>query len=290
MLSGVKAHTIRIWEKRYNLLEPERTDTNIRTYNIENLKRLLNVAYLYKGGLKISKIAELKNEELSKLIEHEAAENRADFAAQAFKTAMFTFDAPLFLRTFAQLEDSRSFRQIFSEIFIPMLSDIGYLWQAGAIDPSHERFIAELLKQKIYLHTHQAQQNCKPSTNEVFVLFLPYGEIHEIGILYTNYEIISAGYQTVYLGSNIPMESLNNVVEHFENVTYVGYFTVRPEEEPLQDYLNKFSKIVKNAHHSKFWVLGGKAKEVDFSKLPNNIVSIQDLEVLTKRLKDLKKS
>ena len=154
-LSGVKAHTIRIWEKRYNLLTPDRTDTNIRTYDLDNLKRLLNVTFLYKEGYKISKIAKLDDSEIQTLIEDLAIDSQEDFALKAFKTAMFEFDEQLFTETYSKLSTQKSFREIFFDVFIPLLIEIGTLWQTGTIEPCHESFISELLKRKIIVNIEE---------------------------------------------------------------------------------------------------------------------------------------
>src|SRR5690606_41017589 len=118
-LSNVKAHTLRIWEKRYNLLEPDRTDTNIRKYNIENLKKLLNITYLYNAGYKISKIANLSPGQIQDLIKNNIQGFDSEYMLNVFKSAMFEFDGELFDETLEKLSEKKSFREIFSEIFVP---------------------------------------------------------------------------------------------------------------------------------------------------------------------------
>ncbi|MFT6126236.1 MAG: DNA-binding transcriptional MerR regulator, partial [Flavobacteriaceae bacterium] len=112
-LSGVKAHTIRIWEKRYNLLEPSRSDTNIRNYDLENLKKLLNVTFLYNAGFKISKIAELSEDNVLKIIQEQSENKKEEHAIKLFKTAMFDFDYQLFSKTYRDLLEYKSFREVF---------------------------------------------------------------------------------------------------------------------------------------------------------------------------------
>ena len=213
-LSGVKAHTIRIWEKRYNLLSPDRTETNIRKYDLINLKKLLNVTFLYNEGYKISKIANFDQEEISKLVSGAANLSIDNYSRNALKTAMFEFDHELFNSTYIELKKERSFSNIFSTIFIPLLSEIGKLWQTGTIDPSHERFISELIKQKIVVSINDLQQSREKISSQTFALFLPYEEIHEISLLYANYELINAGMNTIYLGENIHLSSLRHVTKH----------------------------------------------------------------------------
>ena len=193
-LSGVKAHTIRIWEKRYALLEPNRTDTNIRNYDMSNLTKLLNATFLYRQGFKISKIAELRQEEIERLISESELTETNHYALHLFKQSMFEFDHKLFNETYHKLTKKESFDFIFFDLFMPLLNEIGLLWQTGTIDPVHERFISELIKQKIIENIIKAQEELKDDQNPEFALFLPYEEIHEIGLLYANYILMSEGH------------------------------------------------------------------------------------------------
>ncbi|MDC8006381.1 MerR family transcriptional regulator [Aureisphaera galaxeae] len=289
-LSGVKAHTIRIWEKRYNLLEPARTDTNIRKYDLINLKKLLNVTLLYNEGYKISKIAGFKEEEIAKLINSLSKKNQEDFSLQAFKTAMFDFDHPLFTKTYNQLAKNKSFREIFYEIFLPLLNEIGLLWQTGTIDPSHERFISELIKQKIIINISKLQEESKEKKVPSFALYLPYEEIHEIGLLFANYEILSSGFATVYLGTNIPMDGLKHILKHYEEITFLSYFTVKPDRESVYEYVTRFQRILGTEDPMPLWIMGYKTIGVVDSKLPDNVKVVENLEELRLRLQKLKAS
>ena len=173
-LSGIKAHTIRIWEKRYNLFSPERTDTNIRTYNLESLQKLLNVTLLYNNGYKISKIAKLGDQNIPSLVNEIIAKNsEKSHSINSFKLAMLNFDQSLFLKTYNGLMEEKSFTQIFNEVFIPLLNELGLLWQTNTISPAHEHFISNLIKQKIYIHTEMLQFETPSRKVEVYVLFLP---------------------------------------------------------------------------------------------------------------------
>ena len=215
-ISGIKAHTIRIWEKRYKLLEPERTETNIRHYGLRSLQKLLNVAFLNSNGIKISKIAKLSNEEVSAHVREIASRGNIEHhAINAFKMSMFHFDQVLFYKTYMNLLERYTFREIFYDIFIPLLNEMGLLWQTNTISPAHEHFISVHIKQKILLNIEKLQSlEPKPATR-TFVLFLPENEIHDIGLLFVNYELRSRGYHTIFLGESIPMKSLSDVLEFF---------------------------------------------------------------------------
>ena len=287
-LSGVKAHTIRIWEKRYNLLKPQRTDTNIRTYNIESLKRLLNVTFLYNDGLKISKIASLSEDAIHGLVEERAADNKEEFAIKAFKTSMFNLDEQLFIKTYSGLEAHMSFREIFLNVFIPFLMEIGSLWQTSTIRPSHESFISELLKRKIFFNIEKEVQKVRNHEKPLFVLFLPYKEVHELGILYTNYEILNAGYRTIYLGINTPLDSLQGLLETSNDIIYVSYLTMRPEGKTIYEYIDIFQDTIINGDKSNLWLLGKRSEISDLNKIPLNISIIQGFPELIDRLEKLK--
>lgn len=155
-LSGVKAHTIRIWEKRYELFSPERSETNIRIYNLDGLKKLLNVTHLYNEGHKISKIATLGQDEIITLTKESSTSSQNAYIINKFKTAMFSFDFDLFHNTYKEMEKQSNFNHSFENLIIPLLAEIGMLWLAGTIDPSHERFISELIRQKLTIETDKA--------------------------------------------------------------------------------------------------------------------------------------
>ncbi|WP_186989666.1 MerR family transcriptional regulator [Constantimarinum furrinae] len=289
-LSNVKAHTIRIWEKRYNLLEPERTDTNIRKYNLENLKKLLNVAYLYDQGHKISKIAKLENSEIQKLIQKNSINETNSLALKQLKSAMFDFDDDLFQYTFTELNKTKSFSEIFSEVFLPLLSDIGLLWQTGTIDPSHERFISELIKRKVIVAIDSLKTQPNKSSSPVFALFLPIGEIHEIGLLFTNFQLLSRGFKTVYLGTNIGIESLVHITNHYNQICFLSYFTVKPDLIEIRKYLRDFNKRISKDDQHQLWLLGAKVRKFSDLKTPPNIKIIANNKDFPELLETLKKS
>ena len=256
-LSGIKAHTIRIWEKRYNLFEPERTDTNIRLYNLENLQKLLNVTLLYNNGYKISRIASLSQQEINENV-HKLTinKNADDWSIGLFKLAMINFDQRLFTKTFNDLLEQFSFSEIFKNVFVPLMNELGVLWLTNSISPSHEHFITSLVKQKIHAMCENLQQNSTRRTDRRFVLFLPDNEIHELGLLYLQYEVLNNGFQCVFLGQSVPIESLSNLIDIGEPITFISYFTIEPAQDKIESYLNTFnSEIIENID-SELWILG----------------------------------
>lgn len=278
-LSGIKAHTIRIWEKRYNLFSPERTDTNIRTYNLASLQKLLNITLLYNNGYKISKIAKLGEEKIPVLVRDIVAEkSEKSHALNSMKLAMLNFDQSLFLQTYNGLMKEKSFTQIFNEVFIPLLNELGLLWQTHTISPAHEHFIANLIKQKIYIHTEQLQLKEPTQKDKTFVLFLPENEIHELGLLYINYQLALRGYKTVYLGQTMPVENLVDLLKYYSNIRFVSYFTVAPTKDDLDDYFKSFSEVLEMAPDSKLFVLGYQIQTVSEKTLPKEVSVFKSIE------------
>ena len=279
-LSGIKAHTLRIWEKRYNLLEPERTDTNIRRYSLESLKKLLNITLLYNHGFKISRIASLNVDEIPKLVRSIALKSNSEqVSINAFKLAMINFDYELFDINFDEILQNHDFEYCFMQIFMPLMRELGILWQTGAISPSHEHFITNLVKQKIHLQTESLQRN-KFSNDDlpIFVLFLPENEIHELGILYLNYLILSKGFRTIFLGQSLQISSLETLYSYDTKFNFVSYFTVEPSKEEIMPYLKKFyAKILAN-QESKLILFGPQQAEIDMNQLPSQIEMYRSLE------------
>ncbi len=284
-LSGIKAHTIRIWEKRYDLLAPERTSTNIRTYSLASLQKLLNITLLYNSGYKISKIAKIPEVELPAVVRELVAQNSTkNHAINAFKLSMINFDLSLFQNTYNSLLADRSFREIFWEVFIPLLTELGLLWQTDTISPSHEHFITNLIKQKIYTSTEKIQAVEPTRKDKVFALFLPENEIHEIGLLFINYELLLRGYKTIYLGQSMPLESLTDLEKYYQNLHFLSYFTVIPTKDGLEHYIQDFNTILSPAGSSKLWILGRQTEYLRKKKLPEHIRSFESVEHLSAAL------
>lgn len=262
-LSGVKAHTIRIWEKRYGLLAPQRTETNIRYYNIVSLQKLLNVSLLNANGYKISKIADIPENKIPATVRELISKKGVNHhAINSFKLAMLNFDQKLFDHTYNQLLAQKSFREIFLDLFVDFLNEIGLLWQTDSITPAHEHFITNLIKQKIQLHLEKLQMQTPDKTDKVFVLFLPVNEIHELGLLYAHLELMLSGYHSIYLGQSVPLNNLKALQQLHSNIVFVSYFTVFPLVEELDDYLAEVKKDILRAD-DELWVLGQRLRDKD---------------------------
>lgn len=284
-LSGVKAHTIRIWEKRYNLLKPKRSKTNIRHYDLNNLQKLLNISFLNSNGFKISKIAALDETELAPKTRELAFMGKNDSQAiVAFKLAMLNFDQILFYNTYNSLLEEKSFRTIFYEVFIPLLFDLGMLWQTNTISPSHEHFLTVHIKQKILVHIERLQStDPRPSTKTV-VLFLPENETHDLGLLFINYEILSLGYYTIFLGENIPLNNLKYINKLYDDIIYISYFTIKPSDNDIYDYLKIFSEEYLSVNKNSAKLIGHRIRNLNPENVPKNIMLYDKIEDLVKDL------
>lgn len=270
-LSGIKAHTIRIWEKRYNILEPLRTDTNIRTYDSASLQKLLNVVLLNNHGYKISRIAEYPNEKIALLVREIVSEkNTNNHALNAFKLAMINFDQKLFINTYTSLLSEKTFREVFYEVFIPLMNEIGLLWQTGTISPAQEHFISFLIKQKLLINTEKIQILEPTRSDKIFVLYLPENEIHELGLMYLNYEILLNGYRSIYLGESVPLESLMDMKKYFDNIVYVSYLTIEPTKDVIDDYIKNVSEKILE-ENSEIWFIGRMTQYIDAKGLSSAI-------------------
>lgn len=283
-LSGVKAHTIRIWEKRYNVLEPMRTDTNIRFYDLSALQKLLNITLLHDYGYKISTISKMPQEEIPKLVRNIVSSKSAkSHAISSFKLAMMNFDQNLFFETYDALLSEKSFKEVFYEVFIPLMEEIGFLWQADTISPAHEHFISYLIKLKLLINTEAIQKQQPRKTDTVFVLYLPMNEVHELGIMYLNYEILSNGYKTIYLGESVPTASLMDLKKYFDNITYVCYMTVEPEKANISSYLDEIKEKVLDTT-SKLWLIGRMSQYVETKNLNPKISIFNSISHLVNEL------
>jgi MerR family transcriptional regulator, light-induced transcriptional regulator len=209
-LSGIKAHTIRIWEKRHKIIEPSRTATNIRYYSDLDLKKIINVSLLNTYGIKISKIADMSLDDVNKkVLEISELQNDKGVHIDQMVIAMIDMEEELFEKILNNLILRFGFEKTITEIIYPFLEKIGILWQTQNITPAHEHFISNLIRQKIVVAIDGLP--IPPKNSQKILLFLPEGEMHELGLLFYHFLIRKSGYRTYYLGQNVPHEDLISV-------------------------------------------------------------------------------
>ncbi|QEC52269.1 B12 binding protein [Anseongella ginsenosidimutans] len=213
-LTGIKAHTIRIWEQRYNLVPPKRTETNIRYYDNSDLKKFLNISTLLENGFRISKVAEMTEGEMCDLIAELVENNHVCDKANALCTATLKLDEQQFNRTISSCVAVMGIEHTFTDVIFPFMRKIGLMWQVGTINPAHEHFITHLIRQKL----HAAIDELPTVNSELarkYLLFLPEGETHEVGLLFANYLLKARGQHVLYLGQNLPLSDLEQIVNYY---------------------------------------------------------------------------
>ena len=209
-ISGIKAHTLRMWEKRYKLLEPKRTETNIRYYDDDDLRKILNVALLNRNGFRISQIACLGEEELNKKINtlsNNVTNN--DTEIDKLVVSMMEMDEKKFEKVLNTAVMQFGFEDTIMFTLYPFFEKIGILWQTGTINPAQEHFISNLVRQKIIVAIDGVVERTDRNRKH-FLLFLPEGELHELGLLFYYYLLKKRGHKITYLGQSVPLGDLKN--------------------------------------------------------------------------------
>jgi len=238
-LSGIKAHTIRIWEKRHNIISPSRTPTNIRFYSDDDLKKIINVSLLNNYGIKISKIAHMSSADVNqKVLQISEIKNDAIIHIDQLVVAMIDMDEEAFEKILSNLILRYGFEKTVTEMIYPFLEKIGILWQTQNITPAHEHFISNLIRQKIIVAIDGLPIPQK--TSRRILLYLPEGELHELGLLFYHFLSRKAGYRTYYLGQTVPHNDLISVVEKHLPQILLTSITSTPSES-VEKYLQKLN-------------------------------------------------
>lgn len=237
-LSGIKAHTIRIWEQRYSFLKPQRTDTNIRYYSSDELKTILNIALLNKYGFKISHIDKMNQEEIrQKLV------SLTDLQAQQEKLVndlignMIDMDVDRFEASLDRYIRARGIERTINQLIFPYLERIGILWQTNHIIPGQEHLVTNIIRQKLIVGIENASPIIHSS--KTGILFLPESEYHELGLLYIYFLLKSKGVKVLYLGANVPAKDLIYVAENKKPHFVYTHITCIPGNFKLEKYLNQ---------------------------------------------------
>jgi methanogenic corrinoid protein MtbC1 len=212
-----------------------------------------------------------------------SAKSAKSHAISSFKLAMMNFDQTLFFNTYDTLLSEKSFREVFFEVFIPLMEEIGFLWQSDTITPAHEHFISYLIKLKLLTNTEKIQTQQPTKENRLFVLYLPMNEIHELGLMYLNYDILLNGYKTIYLGESVPMESLKDLKKYFDNITYICYMTVEPEKANVNNYIKELKEQILD-DTSELWLMGRMTEHVDQKILNDKIRHFKTINELVENL------
>jgi MerR family transcriptional regulator, light-induced transcriptional regulator len=239
-LSGIKAHTIRIWEKRHKIISPSRTATNIRFYSDEDLKKIINVSLLNNHGIKISKIADMSVDDVNqKVLQISEIQNDSIIHIDQLVVAMIDMEEEAFEKILSNLILRYGFEKAITEMVYPFLEKIGILWQTQNITPAHEHFISNLIRQKIIVAIDGLP--IPPKTSKRILLYLPEGELHELGLLFYHFVTRHAGYRTYYLGQTVPHKDLVAVMAtHSPQILLTSITSTL--DEPIENYLQKLNQ------------------------------------------------
>ncbi|WP_439881937.1 MerR family transcriptional regulator [Pontibacter sp. MBLB2868] len=240
-LSGIKAHTIRVWEQRYSILSPKRTETNIRFYDDADLKSILNISLLNEQGYKISKIAKMPPEQILQKVQQLCEDScHGSHHINTLVQAMIDMDEDMFDKALSTATLQIGFKETMDSVIYPFLNKIGVLWQTGNITPAHEHFVSNLIRQKLIVAI-DGQVVRKQEGAPTYLLYLPEGELHELALLYMNYTLRANNKHVVYLGQNLPFKDLELTYNQFKADFICTVLTSNPERHQLQEYINHLS-------------------------------------------------
>ena len=273
-LSGIKAHTLRIWEQRYGLITPKRTPTNIRYYDDEDLKFILNIALLNRNGIKISKIAQMNRSEITGKVS-ELSDFRFEDGAQldALTLSMIEMDEYKFERIVATNIQQTGFERTMLEVIYPFLDKLSLLWLTGSIHPVQESFISNLIRQKLIVAIDKLPM---PGGREVqkLLLYLPEGERQELTILFMHYLAKARGYHVVYLGLDVSLTDLRDAQRVLEPDFVFTMITETFGKEPVQRYVDKLSEVFAKSQV----LLSGYQVIAQSVLVPDNTLILNSLE------------
>ena len=275
-LSGIKAHTLRIWEQRYNFIKPKRTDTNIRYYDDEDLRFVLNVSLLKDHGHKISRICSMPEQEIQTEVGR-LMDKKMGFSEQiqSLTLSMLELDEERFEKTLGKSILQIGFERTMMNLIYPFFQRIGILWQTGAITPAQEHFISALVRQKI-IGAIDGQMVNPDSDTRKYLLYLPENELHEMSLLFSAYLIKARNHKVIYIGQNIPHSDLVDIYLDHNPDYLLTVMTTHPTAEEIQSYVNDLSETFKN---STILISGRQVVGQDL-QLHDNLVPLNKLQDL----------
>jgi len=282
-ITGIKAHTIRIWEKRYSVIKPSRTSTNIRYYNNDDMRKMINIASLLKSGMKISKISQLNANEMAEEINRRLATSKIeDVIVESLITqiinAGLSFNEIAFDKAFSGSILRLGLVETYIKVIVPVLNRVGMLWSTDNMNPAQEHFISNLIRQKLFAAIDTLPH--PNSTYDKILLFLPDFEDHEIGLLMANYLLKQNNRPTIYLGRNVPLNNVIDAIRECKPNKLLFFIIQSRPDEFIVDYLNSLVKEFKN---QKIYLAGNMAL-LESIDIPKNIALIQTFDSLLDEL------
>jgi DNA-binding transcriptional MerR regulator len=281
-LSGIKAHTIRIWEQRYRFLKPSRTLTNIRTYSNDELKTLLTVALLNKHGYKISRIDGMPpDQRRHEVLQLNSTEAKNEQLVNDMIGAMIDLEFIHFENLLARHIAQNDIFTTLSGIIFQFLEKVGILWQTNRINPAHEHVASCIIRQKVISAIDQLPGPVKPAP--LFLLFLPESEYHELGLLFVYYLLKRRGLPVLYLGANVPLKDVSYVVEH----KAPAYLYLHLSSFPVKQSFTKYIQALSEKTPESRILLSGVLAEEHKKPLPQNIQPLKSLSAVTSYIHSL---
>lgn len=277
-LTGIKSHTIRIWEKRYRILSPDRTDTKIRTYSDSELTHLLTVSMLNRNGIKISKIAKLSQEDMNKLLWDIKVNKEPEYSMDKLLLSLVSLDEELFKQTLANLLETEGLEKTFTDHLIPFLDRIGIMWLIGSVNPAQEHFMSNLIRQKIISEIDK--QEIPVSTEKSVLMYLPEHEWHEMSLLFYHFLLRSKGVPTFYLGQSLPYESLVECIEKLKPNYILSSWLTAVDGKLVVGYFKK----LKSDYPNLDVFAGGPQIKANSTALKKYIIEVNDLASIMKHL------
>ncbi len=270
-LSNIKAHTIRIWEKRYGIISPHRTVTNRRRYTDDDLRKLINISILNRSGFKISNIAAMTKEELEEKVGYISQDvTQTSVQIESLIIAMINLDDRAFNELLNRSILNSGFEDTFTGIVFPFMERVGVLWVTGSITPAQEHFVSNLVRQKLIARL-DSQLPVKRENRKKVLLFLPENELHEIGLLFYTYITKKNGHDVLYLGSQTPLDSVRKLIQTWPadiivTATSSGFSGINNDE-----YIEILSTVFRD---QSIVVSGALARDIK-GKLPRNVQSVR---------------
>lgn len=282
-ISGIKAHTIRMWEQRYNALQPNRSEGNTRYYDSNQLRRLLNIVSLKETDYKVSELCAMDDKQLFSILDEKnqslitKSEKNEHFISQLIAAGM-SFDQVYFEKTFSNCLLRFGMKDTYINIIYPMLKRVGLMWLTDTISPNYEHFIINMLKQKFFASI-DALPLAKPNQDS-WLLFLPENEFHEIGLLFSNYILRQAGKKVIYLGANLPFNTVIDTIKETNPSNILFFWILDKNVEHSQTFLKTIKKLfTKIKIH-----ISGNEKLINQLTLEKNMFWIRSIDELEKRL------
>ncbi len=267
-ITGIKAHTIRIWEQRYKLIEPHRTDTGIRYYDEDQLRLILNVSILNNNGFKISKISEMSLEEIyDKCQQLSESVSKYDGQIQSLISTMMTFDEKEFNKILSINILKMGIEETMIQVVFPFMDQIGLLWLSGSIHPAHEHFISNLIRQRLHVAIDNLNYSVT-SESRKFLVFVPTGENHDISIMFANYVLRSRGHEVIYLGTQTPFEDLYTIFDMRKPDFIFSIITALNSNVSIQTFINNLGKHWKD---TEILLSGNQIINRKDLKIPENV-------------------